>query len=56
MGGLIALVYLLLRTRRLDTGERALANRSAVADAVSLYWHFMDGLWIYLFLLLFFWR
>jgi cytochrome c oxidase subunit 3 len=56
MGGLIALVYLLLRTRRLETGERALANRSAVADAVTLYWHFMDGLWIYLFLLLFFWR
>jgi cytochrome c oxidase subunit 3 len=56
MGGLIALVYLLIRTRRLETGERALANRSAVADAVTLYWHFMDGLWIYLFLLLFFWR
>jgi heme/copper-type cytochrome/quinol oxidase subunit 3 len=32
------------------------ATRQATADAVSIYWHFMDGLWIYLFLLLFLWR
>ena len=56
MGGLIALVYLLLRTRPTGRDEQALTKQHAVADAVTLYWHFMDGLWIYLFLLLFFWR
>jgi len=25
-------------------------------DVTSIYWHFMDGLWIYLFGLLFFFR
>ncbi|MDQ3666270.1 MAG: cytochrome c oxidase subunit 3 [Acidobacteriota bacterium] len=56
LGGLIALFYLLLRTRRTGLDEQAQEKRHAVADAVTLYWHFMDGLWIYLFLLLFFWR
>jgi len=27
-----------------------------LADVTAIYWHFMDGLWIYLFVLLFFWR
>ena len=45
LGGLIGLGFLWLRSRR-----------QAVADAVSIYWHFMDALWIYLFLLLFLWR
>ena len=56
MGGLLALVYLLVRTRRVSGYEPSQAKRYASADAVTLYWHFMDGLWIYLFLLLFFWR
>jgi cytochrome c oxidase subunit 3 len=56
LGGLTALIYLLLGTRRTESDEQALAKQYAVADAVTLYWHFMDGLWIYLFLLLFFWR
>jgi len=55
-GGLVALLYLIARTRQV-LGVAALdAKRRAVADAVSLYWHFMDVLWIYLFVLLFFWR
>ncbi|HEX6718272.1 MAG TPA: cytochrome c oxidase subunit 3 [Pyrinomonadaceae bacterium] len=45
MGGLLALTFLWLKSRR-----------QAAADAVSIYWHFMDALWIYLFLLLFLWR
>ena len=45
VGGLLALGFVWLRSRR-----------QAVADAVSIYWHFMDALWIYLFLLLFLWR
>jgi cytochrome c oxidase subunit III len=56
LGGLIALIYLLLRTRRIERDEQSREKRHAVTDAVTLYWHFMDGLWIYLFLLLFFWR
>ncbi len=26
------------------------------ADAATIYWHFMDGLWVALFVLLFFWK
>jgi cytochrome c oxidase subunit 3 len=54
-GGLLALAFLWLRSRR-QVVEAALARRQATADAVSIYWHFMDALWIYLFLLLFLWR
>lgn len=54
--GLLALVYLLLRTRQKRDDEVAEAKRHARAGAVGIYWHFMDGLWIYLFLLLFVWR
>jgi cytochrome c oxidase subunit 3 len=56
LGGLLALVYLLFRTRHSRDDARAEAKRLAAADAVGIYWHFMDGLWIYLFLLLFLWR
>jgi cytochrome c oxidase subunit 3 len=56
IGGLLALLYLVVRTRR-SAGQTVIdARRRAAADAVSIYWHFMDVLWIYLFLLLFFWR
>ena len=56
VGGLLALSYLLLRTRKKrDTIEGEL-RRIGAADAASIYWHFMDGLWITLFLLLFFWK
>jgi cytochrome c oxidase subunit 3 len=48
-GGLLALGFLWFRSRNRLT-------RQAIADAVSIYWHFMDALWIYLFLLLFLWR
>jgi cytochrome c oxidase subunit 3 len=56
MGGLLALTYLLIRTRNSLPDEPARVRREAVAGAVTLYWHFMDVLWIYLFLLLFLWR
>lgn len=56
VGGLLALVYLLVRTRKPVDDERFQAKRLAATGAVALYWHFMDALWIYLFLLLFFWR
>jgi cytochrome c oxidase subunit 3 len=56
LGGLLALLYLLFRTRSRVDDVVAEARRQARADAVGIYWHFMDGLWIYLFLLLFLWR
>ncbi|HET6978515.1 MAG TPA: cytochrome c oxidase subunit 3 [Pyrinomonadaceae bacterium] len=48
-GGLFALCFLWFRSRNQVV-------RQATADAVSIYWHFMDALWIYLFLLLLLWR
>jgi cytochrome c oxidase subunit 3 len=44
VGGLAALVW-----------AAATASRR-VLEVSSLYWHFMDGLWLYLFVLLFVWR
>ncbi|HWS56353.1 MAG TPA: cytochrome c oxidase subunit 3, partial [Pyrinomonadaceae bacterium] len=56
-GGILALVFLIAYARRSAgrAGEAA-AKRRTWTDAVGLYWHFMDGLWVSLFLLLFFWR
>jgi cytochrome c oxidase subunit 3 len=60
LGGLVALTYLAIRARRMMRAEVAtefaVAKRQAVTDAVTLYWHFMDVLWVYLFVLLFLWR
>ena len=59
-GGLAALAYLSLRSRLPREETAALASSvtkaQAKADAVTLYWHFMDFLWIYLFVLLFYVR
>ncbi|HEX8847880.1 MAG TPA: cytochrome c oxidase subunit 3 [Pyrinomonadaceae bacterium] len=56
LGGILALDYLLLRSRRKRRERNAALKEQAAVHAISLYWHFMDGLWIYLFLLLFLWR
>jgi len=53
IGGVIALCYLVVRNRRQWDDA---ARRAGVTDAAALYWHFMDGVWIWLFLLLRFWR
>jgi cytochrome c oxidase subunit III len=55
-GGLLGLTFLWLRSRRQLTEIALVAKRRAATDAVTIYWHFMDALWIYLFLLLFLWR
>jgi cytochrome c oxidase subunit 3 len=47
-GGICALFYVGFRKF-----ERARVPRSAAAEVVSCYWHFMDGLWVFLLLLLF---
>jgi len=56
LGGLIALSYLAIRSRIKREDDAGVVRRQAGADAVTLYWHFMDVLWIYLFVLLFFVR
>jgi cytochrome c oxidase subunit 3 len=59
-GGLAALAYLSLRSRVPRDEESALTSpltkAQAKADAVTIYWHFMDFLWLYLFVLLFYVR
>jgi len=55
LGGLTALAYLTGRSGRVLVGE-AREKRSAATDGVALYWHFMDGLWVCLFLLLWLWK
>jgi cytochrome c oxidase subunit 3 len=55
LGGLTALTYLGLRSGQILTGE-AREKRAAAIDAVALYWHFMDGLWVGIFLLLWLWK
>jgi len=56
LGGLLALTYLFIRSGRLVGANAIKPRQQAAADAVAIYWHFMDALWIYLFLLLFLWR
>lgn len=56
LGGILALGFLMLRTRSRRESVAAESRRVGTVDAVSIYWHFMDGLWVYLFLLLFFWK
>jgi cytochrome c oxidase subunit 3 len=47
-GGVLALGYLVVRASAISRGEQ---RRSAL-DATAIYWHFMDGLWIYVLILL----
>ncbi|HEX8293377.1 MAG TPA: cytochrome c oxidase subunit 3, partial [Pyrinomonadaceae bacterium] len=54
-GGILALAYLVWYVRR-ARGPEADLKRRALTDVVGIYWHFMDVLWVFLFLLLFFWR
>jgi cytochrome c oxidase subunit III len=57
LGGMIALFYLIVRAS-LATGDvRAELGRQRTLMSVStLYWHFLDALWVALFILLFVWR
>jgi cytochrome c oxidase subunit 3 len=56
IGGLLGLTYVLSRALSKTDDEIATGKRQGRADAIGIYWHFMDALWIYLFLLLFLWR
>jgi cytochrome c oxidase subunit 3 len=48
LGGIMALAYLMIRAQAIALGRQ---RRTAV-DATAIYWHFMDGLWIYILFLL----
>ncbi|HKZ80087.1 MAG TPA: cytochrome c oxidase subunit 3 [Pyrinomonadaceae bacterium] len=55
IGGILGLFYLILRLKRrkeLLVSERTIT----AAEVVALYWHAMDGLWLWLFLLLLVWK
>jgi cytochrome c oxidase subunit 3 len=52
LGGVIALAYVTVAAFRMRIGFK----RRAAVQVTTIYWHFMDGLWIYLFGLLFFFR
>lgn len=51
-GGLIALFYITLEAWRYRLGP---AKRTVV-EVTAIYWHFMAGLWIYILMLLWWWR
>jgi cytochrome c oxidase subunit 3 len=44
LGGIAALFYLSLRARRIAVT----AEKRTAVDVTAIYWHFMDGLWIYI--------
>ena len=46
MGGILALLYMQFRATKK-------VSRGTAIELVSMYWHFMDGLWAFLFLLLY---
>jgi cytochrome c oxidase subunit 3 len=48
LGGVAALLFVLLRNF-----EKSQISMSLAAEITSYYWHFMDGLWIFLFALLY---
>jgi cytochrome c oxidase subunit 3 len=51
VGGVTALIYVDVQALRLRLGP---AKRTAI-DVSAVFWHFLDGLWLYLMLLFFVW-
>jgi cytochrome c oxidase subunit 3 len=51
LGGVSALVYVDVQALRLRLGP---AKRTAI-DVTAVFWHFLDGLWVYLMILLYVW-
>jgi cytochrome c oxidase subunit 3 len=52
LGGVMALLYISWKIR----WRASHTSIATILGVTSLYWHFMDGLWVYLFGLLLFWR
>jgi cytochrome c oxidase subunit 3 len=51
LGGVVALVYVDVQAWRLQLGP---AKRTAI-DVTAIFWHFLDGLWVYLMVLFYVW-
>ena len=51
LGGVAALVYVDIQALRLRLGP---AKRTAI-DITAIFWHFLDGLWLYLMVLFYVW-
>ena len=51
IGGVLALLYVSMQALRLRLGP---GKRTAI-DVTAMYWHFLDGLWIYLLILFLVW-
>ena len=51
LGGVLALVYVDVQALRLQLGP---AKRTAI-DVAAIFWHFLDGLWVYLMVLFYVW-
>src|ERR1017187_9713257 len=51
MGGVAALLYVDAQALRLRLGP---AKRTAI-DVTAIFWHFLDGVWLYLMALFYFW-
>ena len=64
VGGIAVIGYLLMRVRgelRLaesedETSSGAKRLPRAALETGALYWHFVDALWVYVFMLLFLWK
>ena len=56
LAGLTGLSYLLFRTYEPASGPKYQMNTRVIANAVSIFWHYPDFLWIVLFVLLLAWR
>lgn len=54
--GIAGLVYLLSRTREPASGPKYQMKTRVVTRGVSLFWHYLDFLWVVLFGLLLIWR
>jgi cytochrome c oxidase subunit 3 len=54
--GLSGLTHLLVRTREPATGPKYQMNTRVIANGVSIFWHYLDFLWVVLLTLLLTWR
>ena len=54
--GIAGLTYLVIRTREEVSGPKYLMKTRVVTRGVSLFWHYLDFLWLVLFGLLLVWR
>jgi|GEM_PF-231098 len=56
IAGMVALASVLLRVWYPTSNENSILKRRAIAEVVGWYWHFMDAVWLVLFVLLGFWK